>query len=220
MKVAVLLSGCGHQDGSEVREAVLSLLALEKVGVEPHCLALSNSQAKVIDHFTGQELMVERSMLSEAARIARGAISVLSEVSSKDYDGLLIPGGFGSAINLCDYATAGFAMTVNPLVEQWIKDFYDLGKPIAAICISPILLARVLGAGLNITIGDNSEVAAAIESWGANHVTCAVDNCVVDKDKKVVSTPAYMYGDASLPKIWEGIDKMVRVFVNFSNIKT
>ena len=213
MKVAVLLNGCGHRDGSEVREAVLSLLALEKWGAQAHCIAPLRSQAKVVDHVTGEELAADRSMLSEAARIARGAITALSEASSEDYDGLLIPGGFGAAMNLCDYATAGQSMVVDPLVSQWIKDFYQMTKPVGAICISPILLARVLGNGVKLTVGNDPKVAAAIKSWGAEHVSCVVDDCVVDIQKKVVSTPAYMYGDALLPQIWQGIDKMVQAFV-------
>jgi len=189
-KVAVILAGCGRMDGSEVHESTLALLYLAKGGATYQCFAPDESQTRVVDHVTNQPTSETRNQMAEAARIARGNVKPISGARAEDFDALVIPGGGGAFANLSQ-GPGG----VHPDVKRLLVAMADAGKPIAAICIAPILAARVLGKrGVRLTIGNSREDAAAIEETGAHHVTCAVDQCVVDKDHKIVSTPAYMLG--------------------------
>ena len=83
---AVLLSGCGHQDGAEIHEATLTLLAIHKHGAEFHCYAPDIKQHHVLNHITGQEMQEQRNVLIESARIARGKVSSLATFSQLDFD--------------------------------------------------------------------------------------------------------------------------------------
>ncbi|MFW6387168.1 MAG: isoprenoid biosynthesis glyoxalase ElbB, partial [Thermodesulfobacteriota bacterium] len=143
-KVGVLLAGCGVYDGTEVNEAVISLLALDRAGVQVQAIAPNMKQMHVMDHLRGEEQEQERNVMVEAARITRGDVLDLAEVGVADFDALLIPGGFGVAKNLCDFAVKGADCSVNPAVEKLILGMVDAGKPVAALCIAPALMARVL----------------------------------------------------------------------------
>lgn len=209
MRVGVILSGCGFQDGAEIHESVLTLLALSRAGAEAVCFAPDIPQARVVDHRTGQPRDETRNVLTESARIARGAIADVATADPATLDALVLPGGFGAALNLCDFATKGAAARVHPGVERLVRAVHEAGKPIGAICIAPALIARVLGAeGPRVTIGHDEDTAAAIEACGAEHVACPVDAFVVDEALRVVTTPAYMLGP-TVADVAAGIEKAV-----------
>jgi enhancing lycopene biosynthesis protein 2 len=208
-RIGVLLSGCGVYDGSEIHEAVLTLLALDRAGASVVCAAPDVAQMHVINHLTGEESAETRNVLVESARIARGAIRNLKDVSAADLDGLIIPGGFGAAKNLSDFAVKGAQAEVNPEVRRIIEEMTSAGKPVGAICIAPATLTRVLGNSRpEVTIGNDAATAAAIESMGGRHRACSVDMIHVDRDNRLVTTPAYMLGPG-IKDVAVGIEKLV-----------
>jgi enhancing lycopene biosynthesis protein 2 len=210
-KVAVCLSGCGVFDGSEIHESVFTLLALDEAGAEAVCCAPDVPQAKVVNHLTQKPVGEGRNVLVEAARIARGKIKPIREVRPSDVDALVFPGGFGAAINLCTFAVDGADCTVDPDVEALIAGMLEQHKPIAAICIAPALLARVVGMRripANLTIGNDATTAEAIRKMGATHCECPVTEMVVDREHKIVSTPAYMLGKGPA-EVYAGIRKCI-----------
>lgn len=207
--IAVILSGCGVFDGSEIHESVLSLLALDRAGARYQCFAPNHNQHHVIDHITGSDQQTARNMLSEAARIARGDIKPLSELVVSEFDAVLVPGGFGAAKNLCNFAFTGSAMTVLP---EWLtvaKQFASQSKPAGYICIAPVMMPAIYGAGIKLTIGNDAETAAAVTAMGGVHVDCSVTEIVVDHAHKALSTPAYMLAQ-SISEAAIGIDKLVQ----------
>ena len=215
---AVILSGCGFMDGAEIRESVLSLLALDTEGVEYKIFAPNKDQHHVIDHLSGKESSDQRrNVLEESARIARGEISDIKELKSKDFDALIIPGGFGVAKNFCSFAFNGPAADVDESILIVLKDFKEASKPIGAICIAPALVALTFGKSApNLTIGNDQATAEAIESLGAKHTNCPVTECVVDKENKIVTTPAYMYGDAKVNEVYQGIHSAIRKVIELA----
>lgn len=212
-KVGVLLAGCGVFDGAEVTESVLSLLALEKVGATPVCMAPNVNQMHVINHLTGKEMEESRNVLVEAARIARGAIEDVAAVSADDLDALLLPGGFGAAKNLSDFAVKGPDCTVEPSVAKLVEAMHAARKPLAFLCIAPAVAAKLLGGeGVELTIGNDPETAGALEKLGAKHIIRATCDIHEDPVRRVVSTPAYMTGK-SVSEVAEGIEKCVQALV-------
>jgi enhancing lycopene biosynthesis protein 2 len=207
-RVAVLLSGCGVYDGAEIHESVLTLLRLDQQGAKVQCFAPNVEQMHVINHLNGEEMPEKRNTLVEAARIARGDIADVREARANDFDALIIPGGFGSAKNLCDFAARGADCTVQPDVLQLAQAFVDANKPIGLICISPAMSARIFGEGVECTIGHDAETAAAIEQMGGVHKSCNVDGIVEDRARKLVTTPAYMLAK-SIGEAASGINKLV-----------
>lgn len=213
-RVAVLLSGCGVYDGSEIQEAVFILLALSQAGAQVQCTAPDKDQMHVIDHRAGEpEEGAQRNVLAESARIARGNIVPLSQIKAADYDAILLPGGFGAAKNLSDYAMAGAKSQVDPEVARVLQEFHGAGKAIGALCIAPVVVAGALAQvqpKVTLTIGNDVGTAADIVALGGVHQDCVVTDCVVDAANKVVTSPAYMYGDASLADIFAGVSKAVQ----------
>ncbi len=211
-RVAVCLSGCGVMDGSEIHEAVLTLLALDQAGARIVCCAPDVDQMHVVDHTNRTPVQSERrNVLKESARIARGDISDLAGVRAADIDALIFPGGFGAAKNLCTFAVDGAACRVNPQVERLVGEMLDARKPIGAICIAPALLARILGnRGLpaTVTIGNDPQTAGAIEKMGVRHAECSCASSIVDEAHRVVTTPAYMLGKGPAD-VFEGIRQLV-----------
>jgi enhancing lycopene biosynthesis protein 2 len=209
-KVGVILSGCGHRDGAEIRESVLTLLALDRAGAEARVFAPNVDQAIVVDHLRGEPVPTERrNVLVEAARIARGKIQDAREARAKDLDALVLPGGFGAALNLSSFATRGEHAEVHPEIGRILREMHAAGKPIGAICIAPAVVAKALGfAHPKLTIGNDRGTASKLVAFGAVHEDCPVDRCVVDRDNRVVTTPAYMY-DARLKDVAAGIDRGV-----------
>jgi enhancing lycopene biosynthesis protein 2 len=208
-KVAVILSGCGYLDGSEIYEATLTLLALDQAGAQVEAFAPNIDQLHVVNHLTGEPVPGQsRNVLTEAARLMRGKVRDIREVKAGDYDALIIPGGFGAAKNLCDFALKGSAMTVNPDVLAFARAIHTAGKPVGLVCIAPAMAPAIGGPGTRYTIGNDAGTAAAIDAMGGQHVACAVDDCVVDAGRKIVTTPAYMY-PARISEAHRGISRLV-----------
>lgn len=209
-RIGVALSGCGVNDGSEIHEAVLTLLALDRAGAQIVAIAPNVSQMHVIDHLAGApDPGAERNVLVESARISRGEIQDMARVDAENLDGLIFPGGFGAAKNLCTLAVDGPAMTINPEVDRLVKAMHGAKKPLGFICIAPALAAKSLGElAPKLTIGDDPDTAAALEALGAVHISCPVDDIVVDETHRLVTTPAYMLGPSIAP-VARGIDKLV-----------
>lgn len=216
-KIGVVLSGCGVMDGSEIHEAVLTLLAIDRAGAEAVCMAPNIRQHHVMNHLTGEETKGEvRHVLVESARIARGNIRDIASVKAGDLDALIFPGGFGAAKNLCDYAFKGPDCSVNPDVARLATEVHTAGKPIGAVCIAPVIAAKLLGTEHpQITIGTDKNTAKDIERMGAKHVACPVREVVVDKPRKLVSTPAYMLAN-SIKEAAEGIEKLVKAVIDLA----
>jgi len=209
-KVGVVLSGCGVYDGAEIHESVLTLLALDRAGAEAVCLAPDVAQRHVVNHLTGQPAADEtRNVLVEAARIARGKVGNLAGFDPSTLDALVLPGGFGAAKNLSDFAFRGADCDVHPEVARVVRAVHASGKPVGALCIAPVLLARLLGGeGPKLTIGTDPGTAAAVEKMGGRHVACGGGKAVVDEEKRLVTTPAYML-DSSISEVSAGIEKLV-----------
>lgn len=208
-KVAVILSGCGVFDGSEIHESVLTLLSISKNGASYQCFAPDIDQLHVINHLTGEVMADEtRNVLVESARIARGDIKPLNELDQSEFDAVILPGGFGAAKNLCDFALKGADSVLHPVVLEKCQAFAMASKPAGYACIAPAMMASVYGPGVQMTIGTDQDTAAAIRHMGGVHLDCQVNEVVVDKARKVVSTPAYMLAQNILQAA-ESIDKMV-----------
>jgi enhancing lycopene biosynthesis protein 2 len=215
-KVGVILSGCGVYDGSEIHEAVLILLALDRAGVEAVCMAPDIEQMHVVNHLTGNvESGQKRNVLVESARIARGKIRDIRTVKAAELDALIFPGGFGAAKNLCNFAVKGTDCTVDPEVARLVREIVAAKKPLAAVCIAPALISKVLGddsIAHKLTIGTDEETAQALEKMGSRHVSCPVREFVIDKENKLVSTPAYMLA-GRISEAAEGIEKTVKALL-------
>ncbi len=214
LNVAVLLAGCGHLDGAEIREAVLTLLSLDQRGAQAHCLALDADQHHVVNHLTGQPREGERrNILEEAARIARGRVQPLAGADPAEFDALLMPGGFGVAKNHCGFAFKGAEAEVHPQVLAFVTAFFEAGKPVGAICIAPALVALCLrgsGRHARLTIGTDAGCAAALDALGASHQELSrVREIVVDEALNLITTPAYMFDEARLADVFVGIDRTV-----------
>jgi enhancing lycopene biosynthesis protein 2 len=210
-KIGILLSGCGFNDGSEIQESVITMLALDRAEVETVLMAPNIDQMHVVNHYTGQEMDEYRNVLVEASRIARGNIKDMAEVTGNDIDGLIIPGGLGVTKNLSDYAMAGVECSINPDVYRLVSEVHLLQKPIGAICIAPIIMAKILGEqdeSADMTIGSDKEIINDINSMGSNHIKCSVSEIVVDKEKKLITTSAYM-DSKSISEVSSGIEKLV-----------
>ena len=211
-RVGVVLSGCGVNDGAEIHESVITMLALDRAGADMVLMAPNIDQLHVINHYTGSEMDESRNVLMESARIARGKIRDMAEVHASDVDALIFPGGFGVVKNLCDYAMTGMDCSVNPDVKRLAADVHKAEKPIGVICIAPAMFAKIMeGAGdsVEMTIGTDKQTASDINSMGSNHVSCPVEDIVIDKKNKIVSTPAYMLAQR-ISEAAEGIEKLVK----------
>jgi len=213
-KVGVLLSGCGVYDGSEIHEAVLTLLFLDQAGAEVVCMAPNSDQMHVINHLTQEVSSEKRNVLVESARIARGDIRDIKDIKATDLDALIIPGGFGAAKNLSDFAVKGAGATVHGEVERLLNEMVASGKPIGAICIAPATLTRAVATQKpEVTIGNDAGTAAAIEQMGGRHHNCSVDMIHIDKQNHLVTTPAYMLGP-DIKNVAIGIEKLVNQVIS------
>jgi len=212
-KVGVVLSGCGVYDGAEIHESVITMLALDRTGAEIVLMAPNIDQLHVINHATGEEMDGEsRNVLIESARIARGEIKDVVEITANDIDALIFPGGFGVAKNLCDYAMTGADCTVSPDIYRLVMEVHLAKKPIGVICIAPTMLAKIIGEqgeSVDLTIGSDEQTANDINEMGANHVACPVTKTIVDREKKIVSTPAYMLA-GKISEAADGIAQLVK----------
>lgn len=208
-KIGVVLSGCGVKDGSEIHESVLTLLALTQAGARYQCLAPNIEQTQVVNHLTGEIVPDKRNVLVEAARIARGDILDLAKANPADFDGAIFPGGFGAALNLCDFAKQGENCQVNSDVLVFARGLLAKKKPLGFICIAPTMIPKIAGKGVSLTIGNDRETAKKIESMGGKHINCVVTACVTDDAARIVSTPAYMLAQ-NIEEAFIGIEKLVQ----------
>ncbi|MCG9581044.1 isoprenoid biosynthesis glyoxalase ElbB [Vibrio tubiashii] len=214
-KIAVILSGSGVFDGAEIHESVLALHAVEKQGASWHCFAPNIDQLHVINHKTGEEMDEQRNVLVEAARIARGNIEDVAKLNAEEYDALLVPGGFGAAKNLTDFAVSGAECSINTHVASACRAFAQANKPAGYLCIAPTIIPMIYGQGVKGTIGNDEATAAAFNALGGEHVDCDVSDIVVDEQNLVLSTPAYMLAE-SISQAASGIDKLVERLVKLA----
>ena len=207
-KVAIILSGCGVFDGAEINETVLTALSLDQLGAQVEYFAPDINQHHVLNHLTGEEMPEQRNVLVESARITRGKSRDIRELKAADFDAVILPGGFGVAKNLSDFAFKGADCRVQEDILQAILQFKEVKKPVGLICISPALSAKIFGEGVRCTIGDDADTAAAITQMGGVHQDCAVGGIVVDEKNRLVTTPAYMLAQ-SISEAAKGIHKLV-----------
>lgn len=209
MKVAIILSGCGVYDGAEIHESVLTSLALVRTGAQIEYLAPDMPQARVVNHLDGTVMEGERrNVLIEAARIARGEIKNIADANARDYQAIFFPGGYGAAINLSNFASRDAACTVQADVLKFAKDAAKARIPACYICIAPAMIPAIYEHGTHLTIGNDAGTAAQIHAMGGQHINCPVQECVVDREHKVVSTPAYMLAE-DIAQAAEGIERAV-----------
>ncbi|MDR2466565.1 MAG: isoprenoid biosynthesis glyoxalase ElbB [Prevotellaceae bacterium] len=208
-RIAVILSGCGVFDGSEIHETVLLLLAAKRAGCDCTVFAPDAEQTETVNHSTGARVAETRNILVEANRIARGAARSLAEFAPAEYDALILPGGFGAVKNLCDFYYKGADFAVIPALEKALLETHRLNKPVGATCIAPILLAKVFK-GCRITLGAQSESSDAAVKIGAEHVVASRDETVTDETYRLVSTPAYMCADADISTVAAGAENLMR----------
>lgn len=208
-RVAVILSGSGVYDGSEIHESVLTILALDRAGAKISYFAPDVEQMHVVNHLTGEPAGGEsRNVLVESARIARGEIKDLAKADASDFDAAILPGGFGAAKNLCDFAENGAECSINPDLLKFAKAMVHQGKPMGFVCIAPAMIPLIYDHHPSLTIGNDADTAQAIEAMGGNHVNCPVEEIVIDREKKLVTTPAYMLA-GRITEAAAGIDKLV-----------
>ncbi|HKM36674.1 MAG TPA: isoprenoid biosynthesis glyoxalase ElbB [Thiopseudomonas sp.] len=207
-KVAIILSGCGVFDGAEINETVLTALRLDQLGAQVEFFAPDIIQHHVLNHLSGEEMNEQRNVLVESARISRGLSRDVRELKAADFDAVILPGGFGVAKNLSDFAFKGADCTLEADTLAAIMQFKDAKKPVGLMCISPVLSAKIFGAGVQCTIGSDEGTAAAMTQMGAAHQTTEVDGIVVDEANRLVTTPAYMLAQ-SISEAAKGINKLV-----------
>jgi len=207
-RFGVILSGCGNRDGAEIHESTMTLLAIHKNGADYQCFAPNIVQHHVLNHLTGEVMDESRNVMIEAARIARGKVKDLNEFDPAQFDGLVIPGGLGAVKNLSNYAFAGVDCRVIDGVANAIRGMYQLKKPIGALCIAPVVLAKVLG-NINVTIGHDKNTVADLEKMGAIHTATNQEEVAVDREHKIVTTPCYML-NSRVDQIAVGADKVIR----------
>lgn len=210
-KFAIILSGCGVYDGAEIHEAVMSMYAVTKNGAEYQIFAPDIPQHHVVNHLTGAEMPETRNVLVESARIARGNVKPITKLNPRDFDALLFPGGFGVAKNLCSYAFNGADCTVIPEISILIKEAVSLRKPIGALCISPVLLAKIMG-DVTITVGPNEGDAKNVTAMGANHVATKHGEVIIDEKHRLFTTPCYQL-KSTIIQIAEGADNIVKAML-------
>ena len=215
-KIAVLFSGCGHRDGAEITEVVSLLTNLSLVGAQVTCFSL-NKDVPVTNHLTGITSKTEsRNMLTEAARICRGQIQELNSLVVSDFDALAIAGGMGAALHFCTWAEKGMDFEIDSDVKRVILDFFENQKPIAAVCIAPILLAKTLaGHGISLTFGPKNEVFKPLGQFNIEIVECPADDFITDRRHKILTTPAFMH-DTDFGPVFIGISTMVKEFVEMA----
>ena len=211
-KFAIVLSGSGVYDGSEIHEAVLTMLAIKQQSCDYQCFAPDVTQHHVINHLNGKEMNEKRNVLTESARIARGNIKKLSEFETKEFDALIFPGGFGVAKNLCTFAFDGADASVNEDVRKVVIEMHKLKKPIGALCIAPAMIAKIIGNEVNVTIGDDETTADAIEQMGAIHIDTDHSDVVLDEENLIFTSPCYML-DADISQIYDGAYNTVEAMI-------
>ena len=210
-KIAIILSGCGVFDGSEISETVLTLLALEQHNLDYAAFAPNIDQHCTHNHLANETTDEKRNVLIESARITRGKIQDLKDADPNEFSGIIIPGGFGAVQNLCDFAIEHRNMSVLPDLQRFVQTLYEQKKPLGFICIAPALITRILGSNITFTIGNDEKIRNEVTAMGGNPVDCASDDIVIDTQHNIVSTPAFMNAK-SLNEIYRGVTKLAAFF--------
>jgi enhancing lycopene biosynthesis protein 2 len=211
LRFAVILAGCGNKDGAEIHESVLTLLSIDRAGHQYQCFAPDVPQARVVNFLTNEEMKEKRNVLLESARIARSRIKPLVDFVQNDFDILVLPGGSGVAYNLCTFAVDGDRMTVLGQVESAVRDMHQAGKPIGALCISPVIIAHVLRK-VSVTFGKDEKINAIFQKSGTTTTNTDARDIVIDRDNKIVTTPCYML-DVRISEIGDGIEKLIQQLI-------
>lgn len=215
-KIGVILSGCGFQDGSEIHEATLLLLAIDRLGAEALCFAPDKEQVDVVDHLTGKAGKEKRNVLAESARIARGKIQDIRQAQADALDAVILPGGYGAAKNLCSFAADGAACAVDAETSRLLKAMRAARKPIGAACIAPVILAKLFGhEAPALTIGSDAATAGMIEGMGALHRQAPGTGVVVDRQRKFVTTPCYMLAER-ISQVADGMENLVKAVLELT----
>ena len=218
-RFAVVLSGCGRADGTEIHEAVTLLLAIDKAGCTYQCYAPDIEQAAVINNLTSEKTEEHRNVLIESARIARGDIKPLAELNFKEYECIVFPGGLGAITNWCDFAKSGINCTVESSVRRVLEGAYQENLVIGAMCIAPVMVAKVLGKyGIKLTIGNDKTVAEVIKKTGAEHENKKAEEACIDEEHYIVTTPAYMLAK-SIKEVAMGAEAMVAAMIKMAQEK-
>ena len=216
-KIAVILSGCGVFDGSEIHEAVSTLLALDLAGAEYVCFAPNILQTRVVNHLTHDIKTETRNVLEESARIARGKIQDIKNADIATLDAAIYPGGHGAALNLSDFGVNADKMSLNPDVLAFAQAMKKAGKPQGFICISPTMISKIYGPGVEQTIGNDETTKKIIEAMGGKHINCHVTDVVIDIKNKVVSTPAYML-TTRISDVFSGVSHLVKAVLKLASV--
>ncbi|GAA0876339.1 isoprenoid biosynthesis glyoxalase ElbB [Wandonia haliotis] len=223
-KIGVLLSGCGVYDGVEIHESVFTMLAIQEAGAEYICISVNKPQHHVVNHLTGEEMKESRNMMIEAARIARGNVKDITEVDPADIDALVIPGGFGSAKNFTSWAFEGPEGMVLPEVKLLIVNMINIGKPVCALCVSPVVVSKALEDSdihATMTLGTTEESSPydiqgfsdGIKQTGVEPVFKTVKEVQVDTVNRIVSAPCYMM-DANMIEVRNNIKSAIEETIN------
>ena len=222
--VAIVLSGSGVYDGSEITEGIATLVHLSRFDATFQCYAPDKMQLHAVDHSTGTEHEESRNVLQESARIARGDVKALDELQESNYDAIIFPGGFGAAKNLSTWATEGIDGSVDLEVEKAIQSFHAAGKPIGACCIAPVLVGKCIpGCTLTVGSGDTSDeenwpyagTVSQLEALGCVHETTDIHGVTIDVQNKIVTSPAYMY-NGKPHEVFDSVGQMVEGVLKFA----
>lgn len=215
-KFAIILSGCGRADGSEIHESVTAMLAISDLGGTYDCYAPNIEQAAVINGLTSEKTAEHRNVLVESARLARGDIKDIRELKLSDYDGILLPGGLGAVTNWCNFAQAGIECNVEKSISDVLEEAYKQKLVIGAMCIAPVVVAKVLGKyGVTVTIGNDKTVAKSIEAAGAHQQDTKVEDACVDEKNRIVTTPAYMLAH-NISEVNQGARSLVKAMMRLA----
>lgn len=231
--VAVVLSGSGVYDGSEIHEASACLVHLSRHSASVRMFAPNVPQKHVINHLTGEIMPETRNVLIESARIARGGqnISSLDKLDVNQFQAIILPGGFGAAKNLSTFAFDAEKMTVDSHLEKVLKDFYRSRKPIGLCCISPVIVAKLIP-GVRLTLGKMKNLSEnekknvfpysgsvlSARQMGADTQECDVNEICVDDQHRVVTTPAFMK-NAEFHEVFDGVGRMVEKVIQMIGTK-
>jgi enhancing lycopene biosynthesis protein 2 len=222
---AVILSGCGILDGSDVWEVVLLSHYLSIKGKSPVFYAPDEMQKEVVDHLTQVPTDERRNVLKESARMARGEIRELKSLSGKDIDGIILPGGYGTIRNLADYLGEpknGYLKPSSDL-QRIIREIFRRKKPIGACGLAGLLVASalrdILDTPLTLTIGKDPELIRQMEGMGALHVLSKGREVVMDSEHKLVTTPASLL-KLELNQMALSIENMINGIIELTLSKT
>lgn len=223
MKFGILLSGSGVYDGAEIQESVMAMLAITEAGHDYQCISINQEQHHVVNHLNGEEMQESRNMMTEAARIARGDVKEIGDISPADIDALVIPGGFGSAKNFTKWAFLGPEGEILDAVKLLIVNMINVGKPVCALCVSPVVVAKALeGSSIqaSMTLGSDQESSpydipgfnAGIESVGAQAAMKTIREINIDSTNKIVTAPCYMM-DANILEIRNNVKQAIEATI-------